>query len=457
MDGPITSRTPGATLDGEAVDAGLRLQTDTGRVARIGLWVLGAGFGGFVLWAGLAPLDEGVPTTGTVSIDTKRKPVQHATGGTVKEVLAHEGQLVQAEQPLLRLGDSTLRADWQQVRQQYFGLRAAEGRLMAEQLGDTRITFSRDLLEAAAEDPEIARHVAVQRELIASRRAAISSAVGSIRESIRGLEAQIDSAQQQISDREQQRSILKEQLSGIRDLVKEGYAPRNQALDLERALAENSVAIADLHGRLTSARQTILDLRQRSLNQESEFRKGVDTELANVRRDVGGLAERFHSLTQQLDKTLIRAPSAGQVVGLTVQTVGAVIGAGQKIMDIVPEDESLVLESKIPPHLIDRVASGDAVDVRFTAFAHAPQLVVQGKIVSISQDVLTEPQPMPGQLPSYYLARVSITPEGMAKMGSRKMQPGMQAEVVIRTGERTMLTYLLHPLIKRVAASMKEE
>jgi protease secretion system membrane fusion protein len=82
---------------------------------------------------------------------------------------------------------------------------------------------------------------------------------------------------------------------------------------------------------------------------------------------------------------------------------------------------------------------------------------VQGKIVSISQDVLTEPQPMPGQLPSYYLARVSITPEGMAKMGSRKMQPGMQAEVVIRTGERTMLTYLLHPLIKRVAASMKEE
>jgi protease secretion system membrane fusion protein len=372
-------------------------------------------------------------------------------------VLAHEGQLVQAEQPLLRLGDSTLRADWQQVRQQYFGLRAAEGRLMAEQLGDTRITFSRDLLEAAAEDPEIARHVAVQRELIASRRAAISSAVGSIRESIRGLEAQIDSAQQQISDREQQRSILKEQLSGIRDLVKEGYAPRNQALDLERALAENSVAIADLHGRLTSARQTILDLRQRSLNQESEFRKGVDTELANVRRDVGGLAERFHSLTQQLDKTLIRAPSAGQVVGLTVQTVGAVIGAGQKIMDIVPEDESLVLESKIPPHLIDRVASGDAVDVRFTAFAHAPQLVVQGKIVSISQDVLTEPQPMPGQLPSYYLARVSITPEGMAKMGSRKMQPGMQAEVVIRTGERTMLTYLLHPLIKRVAASMKEE
>jgi protease secretion system membrane fusion protein len=145
------------------------------------------------------------------------------------------------------------------------------------------------------------------------------------------------------------------------------------------------------------------------------------------------------------------------VVGLTVQTVGAVIGPGQKIMDIVPEDESLILESRIPPHLIDRVHTGDPVDARFTGFSHSPQLVLEGKIMSISQDVLNDPQPMPGQMPNYYLARVAITPEGIAKLGNRKMQPGMQAEVVIRTGERTLLTYLLHPLIKRVAASMKEE
>ena len=450
-----TSKNP--IQDVEAIDEGMKLQTDTGRVARIGLWVLGLGFGGFLVWATFAPLDEGVPTTGTVSIDTKRKPVQHFSGGTVKEVLVREGQLVEAEQPLIRLSDTTLRADWQQVRQQYFGLRAAEGRLMAEQLGSTQIAFSADLLEAAGDDPEIARHVSVQKQLVQSRRSAISASVASIRESIRGLEGQIEAQRQMIVEREQQRSILKEQLTGIRDLVKEGYAPRNQQLELERDLAENSASLADLQGRQMTARQSILELRQRTLSQESEFRKDVDTELANVRRDVGGLAERFNSLSKQLADTLIRSPSAGQVVGLAVQTVGAVIGPGQKIMDIVPEDESLIVESHIPPHLIDRVRTGDDVDARFSAFAHSPQLVVGGKIVSISQDVLSNPQPIPGALNEYYLARVAITPDGVKKLGNRKMQPGMQVEVVIKTGERTMLTYLLHPLLKRVAASMKEE
>ncbi|MBU3694614.1 MAG: HlyD family type I secretion periplasmic adaptor subunit [Rhodocyclaceae bacterium] len=443
--------------DAEIVDQGLKLQTDTARVARIGLWALGITFGGFLLWAALAPLDEGVPTMGTVSIDTKRKPVQHVAGGTVKEVLVREGQLVEADQPLLRLGDATLRADWQQVRQQYFGLRAAEGRLNAEQLGSTQISFNPDLLAAAGEDAEIGRHVSVQKQLIQSRRAAVTAAVASIRESIHGLEAQIEASRHMIVEREQQRAILKEQLAGIRDLVREGYAPRNQQLELERELADNSAAIADLQGRQLSAQQSILEQRQRVLNIESEHRKEIDTELANVRREVGGLAERYNALSMQLEKTLIRAPAAGQVVGLSVQTVGAVIGPGQKIMDIVPEDESLVLESKIPPHLIDRVQTGDPVDARFTSFSHSPQLVVEGKIVSISQDVLSDPQPMPGQIPSYYLARIAITPEGIAKLGNRKMQPGMQVEVVVRTGERTMLTYLLHPLIKRVAASMKEE
>ena len=194
--------------DAEVVNEGLSLQTDTGRIARLGLWALGISFGGFLAWAAIAPLDEGVPTTGIVSIDTKRKPVQHLAGGTVKEVLVREGQLVEAGQPLIRLSDTSLRADWQQLRQQYFGLRAAEGRLVAEQLGSPTISFSADLLQAASEDPEINRHAAVQKQLIASRRAAVGAAVGSIRESIRGMEAQVEATQRMAVEREQQRSIV---------------------------------------------------------------------------------------------------------------------------------------------------------------------------------------------------------------------------------------------------------
>jgi protease secretion system membrane fusion protein len=156
-----------------------------------------------------------------------------------------------------------------------------------------------------------------------------------------------------------------------------------------------------------------------------------------------------------LARTELRAPVEGQVLGLMNQTVGGVIQAGQKIMDVVPEDEHLILEAKIFPHLIDKVRSDDEVDIRFSAFAHSPQLVISGKILSISKDLLNDPPP--SMTPTYYLARVVVTADGMKKLGNRQLQAGMPAEVVIKTGERSLMTYLLHPLIKRMAASMKEE
>ena len=120
---------------------------------------------------------------------------------------------------------------------------------------------------------------------------------------------------------------------------------------------------------------------------------------------------------------------------------------------LLKDGEVLLLESKVPPHLIDRVHSGLPVDVRFAAFADSPQLVVDGRLVSVSGDLLTEPQTNA----QYYLARVELTQDGYRKLGARSLQPGMPVEVVLRTGERSLLTYLLHPLTKRLAASMKED
>jgi protease secretion system membrane fusion protein len=150
----------------------------------------------------------------------------------------------------------------------------------------------------------------------------------------------------------------------------------------------------------------------------------------------------------------IKAPANGQVVGLTVQTVGAILQPGQKLLDVVPDNQTLLLEVHIPPHLIDKVQTGLSADVRFNSFAHSPQLVVEGKVMSVSGDLLSDPQQPQF---SYYLARVQVTPSGMKTLGARQMQPGMPVEIVIKTGERSLLTYLMHPLTKRIAASMKEE
>lgn len=420
--------------------------------SRLGLWVLGVGLGGFLLWASLAPLDEGVPTPGMVTIDTKSKAVQHLSGGIVKAVLVREGDVVTEGQPLLELDEDVARANHEAVRQRYLGLRAMQGRLLAEQGGQAGIVFHEDLL-AARTDPLIASQMKTQQDLLQARRAALGADLGAIQENIQGQRSMIATFQSMLESRTRQRQLIEQELAQTRPLVADGYAPRNRLLELERSQADAQAAIADLTGQASRARQTIAELEQRRQARQQEYRKEVESALADVTREVQSDAQKMVAVTSELSRTQIRSPAAGQVVGLAVQSLGAVVQPGQKLMMIVPAGEPLVLETRIAPHLIDKVRPGLPTDVRFSAFAHTPQLVVQGQVTSISNDLLMDP----ATNSSYYLARVRITPEGMATLGKRQMQPGMPTEVIIKTGERSLLTYLLSPLTRRMAASLKEE
>jgi protease secretion system membrane fusion protein len=434
-------------------DDGPRASSDTRAVARTGLWILALGFGGFLLWAGLAPLDEGVPTMGMVALDTKRKTVQHLSGGIVKEVLVQEGQQVKEGQALLRLDGAVAKANFEAVRQRYLGFRAMQSRLFAEQAGQGVIDFHPDV-KAALNDPLIQQQVSTQQQLIQARRAALAADLQGIEESMQGLKEQLGSYQNILVQRRSQLALLTEELTNTRSMVKEGYVPRNRQLELERMVAESNAAIADLTGNSLRVTRQVAELGQRSLARKQEYRKEIESQLADVTREVQSDAEKFVAVTADLNRMEIKAPANGQVVGLSVQTVGAVLQPGQKLLDVVPDQQTLLLEAHIPPHLIDKVQTGLMADIRFNAFAHSPQLVVDGKVLSVSGDLLSDPQQPQF---SYYLARVQVTPSGMKTLGARQMQPGMPAEIVIKTGERSLLTYLLHPLTKRMAASMKEE
>lgn len=421
-------------------------------VRRVGLAVLALGFVGFLAWAALAPLDEGVPSAGVVAIDTKRKAVQHLTGGIVKEVLVREGDRVREGQRLVRLDDAVMRANFEATRHRYLGLRATQGRLLAERAGSDTIAYHPEL-ETEASDPLIRLQMTTQEQLFRARRAALAADLKGMQESIEGQQAVLASQQAQLTHRRGQLALLNEELGHTRGLVQEGFAPRNRQLELERMAAEARASIADLIGGAQRAQRAIGELRQRQALRREEYRKEVEAQHADVAREVEADESKYRALREELARVEIKSPATGQVVGLAVQTVGAVISPGQKLMDIVPEGERLMLETKVPPHLIDRVHAGLPVDVRFSAFAHSPQLVVDGELVSISGDLLTEPQTNA----MYYLARVALTPEGLRRLGPRTLQPGMPVEVVLKTGERSLLAYLLHPLSKRMAAAMKEE
>jgi protease secretion system membrane fusion protein len=311
----------------------------------------------------------------------------------------------------------------------------------------------------------------VQQALLRSRRGSLAATLGALRESARGQEALITGYQDVERSRQNQMALLQRELSGVRDLVAEGYAPLVRQLELERQVGDLTSALAELRSSQIRTRQSILEIRQREISAESEYRKEVDRELSNIRPEVQASSERYKALTLELERTEIRSPATGQVVGLSTQTVGGVVAPGQKLMDIVPDDDGLVLETKVMPQLIDRIKPGDLADLRFYAFPDTPQLVVEGRIETISADVLNDSQAgamgsgssqggLAGTgvpMGSYYLARVSVTPEGMQQLSGRKLQAGMPVEVVIKTGSRTLLQYLLHPLTKRMAASLKEE
>lgn len=452
----LITRTSEAPRGTELVPAEERtpISTDTGRAGRIGMWALALGFGGFLLWATLAPLDEGVAAPGAVAIDTHRKPVQHLSGGIVKEVLVHEGDRVKEGQVLITLDQAVARANFEGQRQRYFSLLAAQARLVAEQTGARTIQWDPQLL-AAKDEPIIGAQMASQEQLMNARRGALAADLQSIKENIQGQEAQIQSYQGMLENRKTQMSLVDDELKNTRGLVAEGYAPRNRQLELERMMADARGAIAELQGNIIRTRQSISEVRQRAISLQQQYRKDTEAQMADVSRDVRGEGEKYVSYKNDLSRTEIRSPAPGQVVGLAVQTPGAVIQPSQKLMDIVPNDEPLLLEAKVPPHLIDRVHAGLPVDIRFSAFSHSPTLVVGGKVQSVSSDLLTDQQG--NNAYSYYLARVAVTPEGLKQLGHRTMQPGMPAEVIFRTGERTLFTYLIGPLTKRMAASMKEE
>ncbi|MBK9363542.1 MAG: HlyD family type I secretion periplasmic adaptor subunit [Rubrivivax sp.] len=431
----------------------LEPRADTRPVIRLGFWVLIVGFGLFLAWAAFAPLDEGVSAPATVAIETRSKAVQHMIGGVVQKVLVREGSAVKEGDVLIVLDEAMARASHQMVQQTYQAQRAMEGRLLAEASRARSITFHPDLLRST--DPQAAQHMQVQQQLFASRRAAQQAEIAAANQAIAGLEGQVSGLRMVLENRKTQADLQTRQLTEVQGLAADGFAPRNQALMLQQQQAELRGSLADIETNVQRSLSSIAETRLRIAQREQEFMKEVSERLADLQREVEANQERLLAITQELERMQIRAPVAGQVLGLAINGPGAVVTPGQKLLDIVPQGESLLLDARIPTHVIDRIKVGDVTEVRFSAFANAPQLVVLGRLVSLSADAVTEHLPT-GSM-SYFLGRVELTPDGKKALGDRVLQPGMSAEVLVKTGERSLLTYLLHPLTKRIASAMTEE
>ena len=430
---------------------------NTRSVIRWGMLLLIVGFGGFIAWAMLAPLDEGVPAQGTVTVDTKRKTVQNLAGGIVREILVREAQIVKAGDVLMRLDDTTAKATYVAARQQYFALRAQESRLEAEQKGAAEIRFHPDLL-AAKDDPVAASYMNLQRQSFVSRRTALQGSQEVLTQSLNAMRDSLPGLRVQLEGKQAQLKLMREQLEGTRELAKDGYLPRNRWFDEERLAADLAGSVGELTANIARTQGSIAEFEVRIVQSKREFMRDVDSQLADTTRDALVASERLRAAREELARTEIRAPADGMVIGLAAHTVGGVIAPGARIMDVVPTDALLTLEAHVEPRLIDRIQAGLPADIRIHAFLDKPYLVLDGRVLSVSADLMTPDQPnQPNQASSpYYLARIAVTPAGMKELGNHQLQPGMQADIVIKTGERTLMKYLLKPLIARVTSALRE-
>ena len=401
-------------------------------------WFLGF-FAVFLLWATLAPIDAGVTVQGNVSVLGNRKAIQHPTGGVVQEIMVKEGAQVEEGQVLLRINPLKSEAEMTGVELQYINLLATESRLKAERDNTNAITWTEELSKQfKSTDSRVAEAKALQVQLFNSRRAEYNSQVASLNEQINGLTVMLNA-------RKVQQRSLTEEMASTRSLAKDGFVPMSQANQAERTKSENDSSIASTQADMARARLQITQLRTALL-------KDVDNQLQEIQKNRDAMSSRLDSAKFDRDLVEVRAPVSGSIVGLKVFTVGGVITSAQVLMEVVPKDETLIVQAKIPASIIDKVRVGMPTDMRFTAFNQSTTPIIPGSVTVVGADKEPGTNPNEGE---FYLGQVETTKEGLELLGSLKVQPGMPVDVIIKAGERTFMSYLLKPLSDRTALAFK--
>jgi len=426
------------------------LPTSDRKIRRLGIGIVGVTFGLFGTWAAVAPLDGAAYAPGVVTVQSYRKTVQHLEGGIVKTLLAHDGDIVQRDDPLIVLDDAQLRFEYEITRNQLVAAKAMEARLRAE----------RDLLPAIdfGESPDAsglraAEARQVETLVFNARRGSRLGQVAVLRERIGQLQQQVKGLESMVGAKVRLEKSYGGEIGELSDLLKQGFVDKQRLVEQERKLEMLKSEVADHRSTIDKTRLQINETQLQILQIDKDFNADVAKQLAEVQTRMYDLQEKASALEDRLSRIVIRAPDAGMVIGMTVHTVGGVVRAATPLLDIVPSVSELVIEAQVAPVDIDRIAIGKRADIRFGAFNSSTTPVIEGEVSSVSADRLTNEKTGA----AYYLARVRVTDAGAHTLGERKLLPGMPADVLIITGQRTLLQYLMQPARAALSQSMIEE
>lgn len=408
--------------------------------------------GGLGIWAAAAPIASAAFAAGKLTVETKRKQIQHLEGGIVQRIAVKNGDRVNEGDMLIELDVTRSKARFATARLAYFAAAAAVARLMAEQDSLSDLAIPSEILTEGKTDEEVADFISSQRQIFSSRRVEyrnqneiLDQRIKRLGDEIKGLEAEKAAAEQQLA-------LAEEESAALEALYRRNLTTRQRVLAIRREAVQLKGRIGRLTAQIAAAQKEVSETELNRAQLEQRRNTEILGQLKDVQAKVLELRQQFRTYGNELERTTIRAPVSGTVVGLQVHTIGAVVRSGETLLEIVPERDQLVVEVRVRPTDISSVGIGQATEVRFSAFKARTTPVLKGQVETVSADVLNDPH----SLEPYYLAEIAVDKSELERLGNVKLQPGMPAEVMILTGRRTALEYLVKPLAESINRAWRE-
>ncbi|WP_027488094.1 HlyD family type I secretion periplasmic adaptor subunit [Allorhizobium undicola] len=403
-------------------------------------------------WAVTTELSSAVVAGGVVVVDENVKKIQHLTGGIVSELLVKESDRVEAGQILIRLDGTTARANLAIVESTVAQLYAQRARLQAERSGVVSFSLDEDL-DQLISGPAAAKLIEGEQKLFASRNVALAGMKSQLASRKAQLADEIEGLTVQLKAIEDGLMLIEEELTRIDSLYRRGLVPIQQVTTLKRQRAElegergrHVAARAQARGKSSEMNLQILQL-------DEDRRTEISKDLTEVEAKIAEYEERRIAATDQLRHLDITAPLSGRVYQLTVHTINGVVTAGETLMLVVPEADDLTVEARVAPRDIDQIHVGQLVEIRFSAFNQRTTPEVEAEVVTVAPDLVTDERTGA----TYYPLRIRPKPESLAKLKGLSLYPGMPAEVYIKIGDRTVISYLTKPLTDQMQHAFRED
>jgi HlyD family type I secretion membrane fusion protein len=429
-----------------------RAEAELRRWNRIGVALLLGTVGVTLLWSTLAPLSAAVVAAGAVKVETDRKKIQHPDGGVVQQILVKSGSEVKAGDVLVRLDATQAGSGYGVVRGGRDITLATQARLEAERDQRSSIQWPEELRQRMTE-PQVADTLRSQQAMFEARRSTLAGELSIIGEQIAALRNEITGYESQVRAKQEQLSSLQRDLDGLADLEARGMVEKTRVRAIQRDLSRLQGERDEVTARVAQARTAITEKELRRFQVRKAFSEDVAAELKKVQAEGFELLEREGAARRTLDLTELRAPVSGTVTDLKVHTPGGVVGAGEVLMEIVPNADRLIVEARVAPQDIDRVAIGLPAGVKLHAFNARVTPELDAVVSYVSADAVVDAR----SDTSHFTVRLEVPPEALARVGGdKKVMPGMQADVFIRTGERTFLGYLMQPLVDSFDKAWRE-